>query len=87
MQPLVDMYTFEYHGQGASQFAIQMQQLCLNAQSSVPGLPQPEFEEREFHPGTSDACGIQLFVIKLDECLQENPTDFRASEFQALQGP
>ena len=85
MQALLDLYAFEYDGQGASQFAIQMQQLCLNAQSSVPGLPQPEFEEREFHPGTSDTCGIQLYVIKLDECLQEHPTDFRASEFAALQ--
>ena len=40
---------------------------------------------RESHPGTSDTCGIQLFVIKIDECLQEHPTDFRASEFQAVQ--
>ena len=47
MQALLDLYAFEYSGQGASQFAIQMQQLCLNAQSSVPGLPKPEFEERE----------------------------------------
>ena len=79
--PLVEMYTYEYSGQGASQFAIQMQQLCLNAQRTVPALPKSGMKS---HPGTVDACGIQLFVFKIDECLQENPSAFRASEFQAL---
>ena len=79
--PLVEMYTYGYSGQGASQFAIHMQQLCLNAQRTVPALPKSGMKS---HPGTVDACGIQLFVFKIDECLQENPSAFRASEFQAL---
>ena len=71
MQPLIDKYTCEYDGQGTSQFAIQLQQLCLNAQRSVPGLPKSAAAEKKSHshPGTSGACGIQLFVCKLGESL------------------
>ena len=53
MQSLVDKCTFAYYGQGASRFAIQLQQLCLNAQSSVPALPK---SAEKHHPGTSGAC-------------------------------
>ena len=82
-KPLIDMYTCEYRGQGASQFALQLQQLCLNAQSTVPALPKSKAEMH--HPGVTDECGIQLFVYKLDESLHENRSQFQPSEFQAVQ--
>ena len=84
MQPLIEMYTCEYRGQGASQFALQLQQLCLNAQSTVPALPKSKSAEM-YHPGVTDECGIQLFVYKLDESLHENRSQFQPSEFQAVQ--
>ena len=83
MQPLLDLYTFQYSGQGASQFALQLQQLCLNAQSTVPALPKSKAEMH--HPGVTDECGVQLFVYKLDESLHENRSQFQPSEFQAVQ--
>ena len=76
------MCTFKYYGQGASQFAIQMQQLCLNAPISIPALP---LSAEKYHPGTSDVCGIQLLVLKLEECAHENRNKFQPSEFNAIQ--
>ena len=52
LQSIVDMYTFTYYGQGASQFAIHLQQLCLNGHSSIPALLK---SAEKHHPGISDA--------------------------------
>ena len=87
LQPLLDMYTFEYTGQGASQFAIQMQQLCLNAQRTVPALPKPVLRERV----SSRYFGRMWYPTLCVQDRRVSPGEpdriFRASEFQALQGP